>query len=222
MWNKKEELLYEECGDNHFSSELCTPIVNEYLQQQDSHKIHKIQYHFSEIMRTLGLDLEDDSLKGTPYRVAKMYVKELFSGLLMENKPDLSIFDNTYQYNKLLIEKDIELHSACEHHFLPIIGKCHVAYVSSGNVIGLSKMNRIVQYFSKRPQVQERLTLQICKELQRVLKTDDVIVIIEAKHLCVSMRGVKDSSSTTITMEYGGCFEQEASRNECLKLIQSS
>jgi GTP cyclohydrolase I len=168
----------------------------------------------------LGLDLTDDSLKGTPRRVAKMYVKELFNGLDPANKPTLSIFENKYQYNKVLVEKDITFYSACEHHFLPIIGKAHVGYIAKDRVIGLSKINRIVQYYSKRPQVQERLTLQIANELRETLGTDDVIVIIDAEHLCVSSRGVKDQTSSTVTIEYSGVFEDLDKRNEFLKLLK--
>lgn len=214
--------IYEEQGDAHASNSLETPIVASYLQQDDAHKIHTIERHFAEIMKTLGLDLEDDSLKGTPYRVAKMFVKELFSGLSEENKPVVSIFENKYQYSKLLIEKNIQLYSACEHHFLPIIGKVHVAYVSSGNVIGLSKINRIVQYYAKRPQVQERLTLQIYNELKQILDTEDVLVMLDAQHLCVSMRGIEDTTSSTVTLEFGGCFNDEQKRTECLTLIHGT
>ncbi len=171
-------------------------------------------------METLGLDLEDDSLKGTPYRVAKMYVKEIFSGLNPKNKPYISTFDNKYNYNKMLIEKNIEFESSCEHHFLPIRGKAHVGYISSGKVIGLSKINRIVQYYGKRPQVQERLTVQILKELQSALNTDSVIVILDADHLCVSTRGVGDKSSSTVTIEYGGVFKNEKEKEYFLRLCQ--
>jgi len=157
-------------------------------------------------MHTLGLDLTDDSLKGTPKRVAKMYVNELFSGLSPENKPSASTFENKYQYGEMLVEKNITLYSQCEHHFLPIVGKAHVAYISQGRVIGLSKMNRIVDYFAKRPQVQERLTMQIVNEMQRVLGTEDVACVIDAKHLCVNARGISDIQSSTVTAEYGGAF----------------
>lgn len=214
--------IFDEQGDAHVSNSIDTPVVEAYLKRSDNEKIHEIEHYFAEIMKTLGLDLEDDSLKGTPYRVAKMFVNEMFSGLTEKNKPCISIFENKYQYNKLLLEKDIQLYSACEHHFLPIIGKVHVAYVSSGNVIGLSKINRIVQYYAKRPQVQERLTLQIYNELRQALNTDDVFVMVDAQHLCVSMRGVEDTTSSTITIEYGGCFSEKDKRKECLTLIQKS
>jgi len=155
-------------------------------------------------MEELGLDLTDDSLSGTPYRVAKMYVTELFSGLDPKNKPKISVFDNKYEYSKMLVESDITFNSSCEHHFLPIVGKAHIGYISSGKVIGLSKMNRIVRYYGQRPQVQERMTMQIFNELKAPLQTEDVIVVVEAEHLCVSSRRVNDKSSKTTTVEYGG------------------
>jgi GTP cyclohydrolase I len=170
-------------------------------------------------MEILGLDLTDDSLRGTPKRVAKMYVKEIFSGLNPANKPDVKLFDNKYQYNQMLVEKSITLYSSCEHHFVPIIGKAHIAYISNGKVIGLSKLNRIVQYYSQRPQVQERLTIQIANELKSILQTEDVAVVIDAVHLCVASRGIKDTQSSTITAEYGGQFLQNQTRNEFLKFI---
>jgi GTP cyclohydrolase I len=161
-------------------------------------------------MDVMGLDLNDDSLKGTPDRVAKMYIDEIFSGLNPKNKPKVALFDNKYRYNQMLVEKDITFYSNCEHHFVPIIGKAHIAYISSGKVIGLSKLNRIVQYYSKRPQVQERLTNQIAEELKFILGTEDVAVIIDAKHLCVSSRGVQDDNSATVTAFYGGTFNTSA------------
>jgi GTP cyclohydrolase I len=197
-----------------------TPLRTDAFDLTEDKKIALIEAHFKAIMETLGLDLTDDSLKGTPRRVAKMYVKELFNGLDPANKPTLSIFENKYQYNKVLVEKDITFYSACEHHFLPIIGKAHVGYIAKDRVIGLSKINRIVQYYSKRPQVQERLTLQIANELRETLGTDDVIVIIDAEHLCVSSRGVKDQTSSTVTIEYSGVFEDLDKRNEFLKLLK--
>ena len=210
--------IYETIGDNHALTSIETPLKTDAFEVSDSEKIEKIEGYFKGIMETLGLDLEDDSLKGTPYRVAKMYVKELFSGLDPKNKPSISTFDNKYNYNKMLVEKNIEFESACEHHFLPMRGKAHVGYISSGKVIGLSKMNRIVQYYGKRPQVQERLTIQILKELQSALKTESVIVIIDADHLCVSTRGVQDKSSSTVTIEYGGEFNKQSQRDSFLKL----
>ena len=184
-------------------------------------KIKNIEKHFTKIVDELGLDLNDDSISGTPYRVAKMYVKEIFSGLDPENKPKISLFDNKYNYNKMLIEKNINLNSTCEHHFLPITGKAHVSYISSGKVIGLSKLNRIVQYYSHRPQVQERLTKQIYDELKNVLDTDSVMVVIEAKHMCVSSRGIKDYTSSTVTEMYGGDFNIYNKRDEFYKLLNS-
>ena len=210
--------IYDTIGDNHVLTSIETPLKTDAFEISDAEKIEKIQGYFKGIMETLGLDLEDDSLKGTPYRVAKMYVKELFSGLDPKNKPSISTFDNKYNYNKMLVEKNIEFESACEHHFLPMRGKAHVGYISSGKVIGLSKMNRIVQYYGKRPQVQERLTIQILKELQAALNTESVIVIIDADHLCVSTRGVQDKSSSTVTIEYGGEFNEQSQRDSFLKL----
>ncbi|MDY2588040.1 GTP cyclohydrolase I FolE [Winogradskyella aquimaris] len=196
----------DDIGDDHLFTSLDTPMKPNAFEMSNSEKKQRISILFSEIMDVLGLDLTDDSLKGTPDRVAKMYVEEIFSGLDPENKPKVALFDNKYQYNQMLVEKDITFYSNCEHHFVPIIGKAHVAYKSSGKVIGLSKLNRIVQYYAKRPQVQERLTQQIANELKTVLDTEDVAVIIDAKHLCVSSRGVKDDTSATVTTYYGGIF----------------
>jgi len=197
----------EEIGDNHMLTGMETPMNPGAFLISDEEKRKRIAFHFTEIMQTLGLDLNDDSLQGTPERVAKMYVEEIFSGLDPKNKPKIALFDNKYQYEQMLVEKNITFYSNCEHHFVPIIGKAHIAYISSGKVIGLSKLNRIVQYYAKRPQVQERLTNQIAKELQTVLETDDVAVIIDAKHLCVSSRGIKDDTSATVTAFYGGVFK---------------
>ena len=182
-------------------------------------KIREIEYHFREIMQTLGLDLTDDSLSGTPLRVAKMYVNEIFSGLNHANKPKIALFENKYKYDQMLIEKDISLFSSCEHHFVPFHGKVHVAYISNGNIIGLSKLNRIVQYFAKRPQVQERLTMQIGREMQEILGTDDVAVIVTAKHMCVSSRGIRDTDSSTITSFYDGRFLKEETKSEFLNYL---
>lgn len=203
------EISAHEIGDDHMLTSLETPMKEGAFKLSDESKKEKIAYHFAEIMDILGLDLTDDSLKGTPNRVAKMYIEEIFSGLNPRNKPEVALFDNKYQYNQMLVEKNITFYSNCEHHFVPIIGKAHVAYISSGKVIGLSKLNRIVQYYAKRPQVQERLTNQIAEELKRVLKTDDVAVIIDAKHLCVASRGVKDDTSATVTSYYGGKFNKQ-------------
>jgi GTP cyclohydrolase I len=216
-----ENSKIDEIGDSHFSSTVETPMRNDAFAKSEDEKIERIQFHFQKIMEELGLDLTDDSLSGTPYRVAKMYVKELFYGLNPENKPHLSIFDNKYGYNKMLIEKDITFNSSCEHHFLPIVGKVHIGYISSGKVIGLSKMNRIVDYYGRRPQVQERMTKQIFTELKNVLKTDSVIVVVEAEHLCVSSRGVNDKNSLTITMEYDGEFISLETRDTFVKLINN-
>ncbi|MEZ4902555.1 MAG: GTP cyclohydrolase I FolE [Spirosomataceae bacterium] len=213
------DLSIDEWGDNHALSSYDTPLRNDAFDMSDEDKIAKITHHFREIMETLGLDLTDDSLKGTPQRVAKMYVQEIFSGLDPKNRPAATLFENKYNYNEMLVEKDISFYSNCEHHFVPIFGKVHVSYISKGKVIGLSKINRIVQYFAQRPQVQERLTVQIGKELQQILQTEDVAVVIDAKHLCVASRGVKDDTSTTVTSYYGGKFREEATKNEFLKYL---
>ncbi|NIJ46086.1 GTP cyclohydrolase I [Wenyingzhuangia heitensis] len=197
----------DDIGDNHIGDVTRTPLREDAFVLSDEEKIEKIQENVLEIMQTLGLDLTDDSLKGTPRRVAKAYVKELFGGLNPQNKPRLSTFENNYRYNEMLVEKNIVVYSTCEHHLLPIIGRAHVAYISKGRVVGLSKMNRIVDHFAKRPQVQERLTRQVVKALQEALGTDDVACIIDAKHLCVNSRGVKDIESSTVTAEFGGAFK---------------
>jgi GTP cyclohydrolase IA len=189
------------------------------FELSDEAKIKKIQFHFKEIMEVLGLDLTDDSLKNTPARVAKMYVNEYFSGLNPATKPGISLFENKYRYNEMLIEKNISFHSNCEHHFVPFFGRAHVGYISSGKVIGLSKLNRIVNYYAARPQVQERLTMQIAADLQNTLQTEDVAVLISARHLCVSSRGIKDDSSSTLTSFYGGKFKDTATRSEFKRSI---
>ena len=196
----------EDIGDDHLFTGLKTPLRTDAFKLSDTEKKERIAILFEEIMDVIGLDLTDDSLKGTPKRVAKMYIDEIFSGLNPKNKPQVALFDNKYQYNQMLIEKNITFYSNCEHHFVPIIGTAHVAYISSGTVIGLSKLNRIVQYYAKRPQVQERLTNQIAEELKSILNTPDVAVIIDAKHLCVSSRGIQDDTSATVTSYYGGQF----------------
>jgi len=206
-------------GDNHAATSKSTPLRKDAFEVDDETKIGKISLYFEEIMNTLGLDLTDDSLQGTPLRVAKMYVQEIFSGLNPANKPDYTLFENKFQYNQMLVEKDIKVHSYCEHHFVPIIGKAHIAYISNGQVIGLSKINRIVEYFSKRPQVQERLTEQIADDLKKVLKTENVAILIEAEHMCVAMRGVKDYGSSTTTSSYYGKFLETDTRNEFLKYV---
>ena len=208
------DFTIDEIGDEHMFTSLETPLKEDAFTLTNEEKKEKISVLFSEIMDVLGLDLTDDSLKGTPDRVAKMYIEEIFSGLDPKNKPKIALFNNTYKYHQMLVEKNISFYSNCEHHFVPIIGKAHIAYISSGKVIGLSKLNRIVQYYAKRPQVQERLTNQIGKELESILDTRDVAVIIEAKHLCVSSRGVKDDTSETVTVYYGGVFNTEAKIRE--------
>lgn len=209
----------DEIGDDHFSSSKETPLRKDAFDLTDEEKIERIKTNVRDIMLTLGLDLEDDSLMGTPNRVAKMYVKEIFGGLHPDRKPAASTFDNKYKYGEMLVEKNITLYSTCEHHLLPIIGRAHVAYISKGTVVGLSKMNRIVDYYAKRPQVQERLNIQIVKELQEVLGTEDVACVIDAKHLCVNSRGIRDIESSTVTAEYGGKFKEESVRREFLDYI---
>jgi len=212
---------FEELGEEHVGTSFETPLREDAFEMDDDLKIELIEKHFREIMHIMGLDLTDDSLKGTPHRVAKMYVKEVFSGLNPKNKPLAKLFENKYKYNEMLVEKDITFHSHCEHHFVPIYGKAHVAYISNGDVIGLSKINRIVQYYSKRPQVQERLTMQIGNELKEALGTEDVAVIMDAYHMCVSSRGVQDTNSSTVTSFYSGKFQHdEQTRLEFLKYIE--
>lgn len=218
LWNSQpvNGFSFDEMGDEHIASSIETPLREDAFELDDNLKIELIEKHFRDIMLILGLDLNDDSLKGTPRRVAKMYVQEVFSGLNPKNKPKIKLFENKYHYNEMLVQKNISFHSNCEHHFVPIIGKAHVAYISSGKVIGLSKINRIVQYFAKRPQVQERLTVQIANELRNALHTEDVAVVLEAGHLCVSSRGVQDHASKTITSQFYGKFQEEKTRNEFL------
>jgi GTP cyclohydrolase I len=208
-----------EMGESHASGSSDTPMRADAFQLSNEAKIALIEKNFREIMLTLGLDLEDDSLSGTPYRVAKMYVEEIFSGLDPANKPKIALFENRYKYNEMLVEKNITLFSNCEHHFVPIVGKAHVAYISSGHVIGLSKIHRIVRYFARRPQVQERLTVQIADYLCEVLQTEDVAVIIDAEHLCVSSRGIEDGTSSTITAAYRGRFKEDAVKQEFQKYL---
>ena len=211
----------EDDGDNHLLTNLETPILDDAFDLSDDEKIERIESRFREIMLILGLDLNDDSLRGTPHRVAKMYVKEIFSGLNSNNKPSVSLFENKYEYDKMVIEKNITFYSNCEHHFVPIIGKAHVGYISSGKVIGLSKIHRIINYFAKRPQVQERMTVQVFNELKTILNTEDVAVLMDADHLCVSSRGIKDITSSTITIEAGGQFKNDQKWSEFLALINA-
>jgi GTP cyclohydrolase I len=206
--NTISDFSFEEIGDDHIYTGLETPMKLNALEMSETEKKEKISDLFSQIMDVMGLDLTDDSLKDTPKRVAKMYIDEIFSGLNPDNRPKISLFENKYKYNHMLVEKNITFYSNCEHHFVPFTGQAHIAYVSSGKVIGLSKLNRIVQYYAKRPQVQERLTNQIAMDLKATLNTEDIAVIIDANHLCVSSRGVKDDSSATVTSYYGGIFNQ--------------
>ena len=215
-----QELDIDTIGDEHLYTSIETPLREDAFALSDDMKIEKIEHHFRAIMETLGLDLTDDSLKGTPYRVAKMYVKEIFEGLNPANKPKIALFANKYGFHDMLVEKNINFYSNCEHHFVPIFGKVHVAYIPEKKVIGLSKINRVVQHFAKRPQVQERLTIQIGRELSKILETENIAVIVDAKHLCVSSRGIKDESSATVTCYYGGAFEETAKKEEFLKYIQ--
>ena len=206
--NKLNGFTFDEIGDDHLYTGIETPMTKDAFLLSDEEKKEKISHLFAQIMEVMGLDLTDDSLKGTPKRVAKMYIDEIFSGLNPANKPKIALFDNKYKYNQMLVEKNIQFYSNCEHHFVPIFGKVHVSYVSSGKVIGLSKINRIVQYFVNRPQVQERLTNQIAIELSNILDTEDIAGIIDAKHLCVASRGIRDDSSATVTSYYGGVFNK--------------
>jgi GTP cyclohydrolase I len=222
MTHTEKELIaiqIDEMGDQHVMTTIETPMREDAFLLSDEEKIEQIEEKFRDIMNIMGLDLTDDSLQGTPHRVAKMYIKEIFSGLNPANKPAVKLFENKYQYKEMLVERNITFYSNCEHHFVPIIGKAHVAYISNGKVIGLSKLNRIVQFFAKRPQVQERLTIQIAEELKRVMETEDVAVLIDAVHLCVSSRGVQDFNSATVTSSYSGAFNNEATRNEFLKYV---
>ena len=215
-----EKEIYELIGDNHQMTSAETPLRADAFDKSDAEKMATIEKHFHIIMEEMGMDMTDDSLQGTPHRVAKMFIQEIFSGLNPANKPKISVFDNSYNYDKMLVEANISFNSTCEHHFLPIVGKAHIGYVSSGKVIGLSKLNRIVDYYSRRPQVQERLIMQIFNELKTVLETDNVIVVMEATHLCVSSRGIKDESSYTSTIQYGGIFDEKENRNDFFNLIK--
>ena len=219
-YDKELNTLEDLIGDNHLSTSEDTPLRDDAFDLSDGEKIEIIEKRVADILYTLGMDMTDDSLKGTPKRVAKMYVSEIFSGLNPKNKPKASTFDNKYKYGEVLVEKNITLYSTCEHHLLPIVGKAHIAYISNGNVVGLSKMNRIVQYYAQRPQVQERLTIQIVRELQQVLNTKDVACVIDAKHLCVNQRGIKDIASSTVTCEFGGVFKNQDKKQEFLDYIK--
>nr|WP_321242982.1 GTP cyclohydrolase I FolE [uncultured Psychroserpens sp.] len=210
---------FDAIGDDHVGSSSETPLRKDAFELTSSEKIDIIKEDVRHILETLGLDLTDDSLKGTPNRVAKMFVNEIFGGLDPDKKPSASTFDNKYKYGEMLVEKNITVYSTCEHHLLPIVGKAHIAYISNGTVVGLSKMNRIVDYFAKRPQVQERLTIQVVKELQKVLNTEDVACVIDAKHLCVNSRGIRDVASSTVTSEFGGIFKNKETKREFLDYI---
>jgi GTP cyclohydrolase I len=211
--------VIESLGDNHVGTSIETPMREDAFKLSDDKKMELIEEKFKDIMEIMGLDLKDDSLQGTPHRVAKMFIKEIFYGLNPDNKSNISVFENKFNYGEMLVEKNINMNSTCEHHFLPIVGKAHVAYISSGEVIGLSKINRIVDYYARRPQVQERLTVQIANELKSILKTEDVAILIDAKHMCVSSRGIQDESSSTVTAEYSGEFKKSNVRDEFLKYL---
>jgi GTP cyclohydrolase IA len=217
--NNKED-FHEEIGNNHVATSAQNPLRKDAFDISDDQKIELIKKDVENILTTLGMDLTDDSLKGTPNRVAKMFVKEIFGGLNPDKKPNSSTFLNHYKYGEMLVEKNITIYSTCEHHLLPIFGRAHVAYISKGTVVGLSKMNRLVDYYAKRPQVQERLTMQIVQELQKVLGTEDVACVIDAKHLCVNSRGIRDIESSTVTSEFGGKFKEENVRREFLDYIK--
>ena len=210
----------EALGNNHIGSSLDTPLRSDAFEMSDIEKIAAIKKDVEHILEVLGMDLTDDSLRGTPNRVAKMFVQEIFGGLHPDKKPKASTFQNKYKYGEMLVEKNITLYSTCEHHLLPIVGKAHIAYISNGTVVGLSKMNRVVDYYAKRPQVQERLTMQIVKELQHILGTEDVACVIDAKHLCVNSRGIRDIDSSTVTSEFGGKFKDPQIRREFLDYIK--
>ena len=212
---------FELFGDNHIATSIDTPMREDAFDISDDDKMAIIEDKFRDIMETMGLDLTDDSLRGTPHRVAKMFIKEIFYGLNPANKPKISVFENKFKYGEMLVEKNINMNSTCEHHFLPIVGKAHVAYISNGEVIGLSKINRIVDYYARRPQVQERLTVQIANELKQILKTEDVAVVIDAKHMCVSSRGIQDESSSTVTADYSGRFKEKAVKDEFLRYLRN-
>lgn len=212
--------MIDEIGDNHISGSARNPMREDAFSLSEKEKIDLIEKDVAHILHTLGMDLRDDSLRGTPLRVAKMFVQEIFGGLNPKKKPKLSTFKNNYKYGEMLVEKNITVYSTCEHHLLPIVGRAHVAYISSGKVIGLSKMNRIVEYYAKRPQVQERLNMQIVQALQKALETEDVACIIDAKHLCVNSRGISDTASSTVTAEFGGRFREDSVKRELLDYIK--
>ncbi len=192
-------------------------LVQDTLSEEE--KIAQIATHFAAIMRTLALNMDDPSLKNTPARVARMYVKELFKGLNPANKPNYTLFEAPNGYDQMILEKDIQFFSCCEHHFVPIQGKAHVAYLAKGKIIGLSKINRIVHYYARRPQVQERLTQEIAQEMSRILHTEDVAVLINAKHFCVIARGVSDVQAKTHTSYLGGRFKTAPWRSELFSQI---
>ena len=220
--SRNETIKFDDIIDDHVLTSIDTPLRRDAFKLDDDLKIELIEKNFKEIMHILGLDLNDESLKDSPGRVAKMYVKEIFSGLNPDNKPKPTLFENKFNFSEMLVEKNITIYSYCEHHFVPITGKAHIAYFPKNHLIGLSKLNRIAQYYAKRPQVQERLTMQIANDLKETLQTEDVAVIIDADHLCVASRGVNDVNSSTITSSYHGKFLNDDIRKEFISHIKNN
>lgn len=221
--NRPEEERREDMiGDNHIFTSTDTPLREDAFELDDETKIELIEKHFRQIMFVLGLDLTDDSLKGTPKRVAKMFVKETFSGLDPRNKPSITLFENKYKYDEMVMVRDITFFTVCEHHFVPFFGKAHVAYIPNQRVAGLSKINRLVKYFARRPQVQERLTIQVADEIRELFETQDVAVWMEASHLCVASRGIEDTGSITVTSKFYGKFEEEKLKNQFLAAVRAT
>lgn len=216
---KTDPILGQKVHEHLISVGVETPVVDNGLSRKE--KIEKIEGHFDQIVSTLGLDLKDDSLTDTPKRVAKMYVNEIFWGLDYDAFPKATVVENKMQYNEMVVEKGVSVQSYCEHHFVNIDGLATVAYVPNKKVLGLSKMNRIVEYFSRRPQIQERLTEQIYHALSFILETENVAVMIDAKHFCVKSRGVEDTQCSTVTSRLGGSFKAHPEvRAEFLALLK--
>nr|ABL97166.1 GTP cyclohydrolase I [uncultured marine bacterium EB0_49D07] len=216
---KTDPVLGQKVHEHLISVGVETPVVDNGLSRKE--KIEKIEGHFDQIVSTLGLDLRDDSLTDTPKRVAKMYVNEIFWGLDYDAFPKATVVENKMQYNEMVVEKGVSVQSYCEHHFVNIDGLATVAYVPNKKVLGLSKMNRIVEYFSRRPQIQERLTEQIYHALSFILETENVAVMIDAKHFCVKSRGVEDTQCSTVTSRLGGSFKAHPEvRAEFLALLK--
>lgn len=203
---KTDPILGKKVSEHLKSLGLETPMVEQSLSVKE--RIDRIESSMTDIMNTLALDLEDDSLKETPLRVAKMYVSEIFYGLDYSTFPKVTVIGNKFNCDEMVVERGITLNSSCEHHILPILGYATVAYIPNKKVIGLSKLNRIVEYFAKRPQVQERLTSQIYHTLAYLLETENIAVVIEGRHTCVSTRGIEDHTSRTTTSKLGGAFKE--------------